>query len=89
MSSLPDIMYSLFYIHSMKKTENIRNTLRKHRFLKGEMTQQELADNIGVSRQTIVALEKGQYNPSVALALRLASFFKVTVEDLFHLEEEK
>ncbi|MFH1852313.1 MAG: helix-turn-helix domain-containing protein, partial [Candidatus Neomarinimicrobiota bacterium] len=45
----------------VKETENIQNTLRKHRFLCGEMTQQELADKIGVSRQTIVALEKGQY----------------------------
>ena len=72
----------------MKETENIRNTLRRHRFLFGELTQQELAEKIGVSRQTIVALEKGQYNPSVALALRLASFFQVNVEDLFHLEDK-
>ena len=72
----------------MKESENILNTLRKHRFHHGEMTQQELAYVIGVSRQTIVALEKGQYNPSVALALRLAKFFQVAVEDLFHLEEE-
>lgn len=52
------------------------------------MTQQELANTIGVSRQTIVALEKGQYNPSVALALRFAAFFNTTVEELFQLEEE-
>ncbi|MCF7808868.1 MAG: helix-turn-helix transcriptional regulator [Candidatus Marinimicrobia bacterium] len=52
------------------------------------MTQQELAEAVGVSRQTIVTLEKGQYNPSVALALRMAKFFKVKVEDLFYLEEE-
>jgi len=72
----------------MKETENIRNTLRRHRFLRGELTQQELANTIGVSRQTIVALEKGQYNPSVALALRFAAFFNTTVEELFQLEEE-
>ena len=73
----------------MKSIENVRNTLRKHRFLKNEMTQRELADAVGVSRQTIVTLEKGQYNPSVALALRLAKYFNVNVEELFHLEEEK
>ncbi len=54
----------------------------------GELTQQDLADKVGVSRQTIVTLEKGQYNPSVALALRLAAFFKTSVEELFQLEED-
>ncbi|MCF7824964.1 MAG: helix-turn-helix transcriptional regulator [Candidatus Marinimicrobia bacterium] len=72
----------------MKVTTDISNALRKYRFLSGELTQQELANKIGVSRQTIVALEKGQYNPSVALALRLAAFFKVNVEDLFQLTGE-
>jgi len=73
----------------MKATFDISNTLRKYRFLGGELTQQELADKIGVSRQTIVALEKGQYNPSVALALKLAAYFQVSVEDLFQLEGEQ
>jgi len=72
----------------VKETENIRNTLRRHRFLNGELTQQDLADKVGVSRQTIVTLEKGQYNPSVALALRFAAFFKTSVEELFQLEED-
>lgn len=73
----------------MKELENIGNSLRKHRFLNDEMTQQELADAVGVSRQTIVTLEKGQYNPSIALALRLAKLFNVRVEELFYLEEGK
>lgn len=49
------------------------------------MTQQELADKVDVTRQTIIALEKGNYTPSVALALRLAKVFKCNVEDLFKL----
>ncbi len=63
------------------------NTLRKHRFLNGEMTQEEVAQKIGVSRQTIIAIERGKYNPSVKLALKLARLFGTTVEALFQLED--
>ncbi len=63
------------------------NTLRKHRFLNGEMTQEEVAQKIGVSRQTIIAIERGKYNPSVKLALKLAHLFGTTVEALFQLED--
>lgn len=55
---------------------------------KHQITQEELAQEIGVSRQTVVAIEKGNYTPSVALALALAEYFKVQVEDLFLLEYE-
>ena len=48
-------------------------------------TQQELADRVGVTRQTVVSIEKGNYSPSVALALALAEVFGVRVEDLFQL----
>lgn len=48
-------------------------------------TQEELAEKAGVTRQTIIAIEKGNYTPSVALALKLAKIFKVSVEDLFKL----
>lgn len=54
---------------------------------RAEITQEVLADAIGVSRQTIISIEKGNYVPSVALALRLAHFFKVTVEDIFAYEK--
>lgn len=63
----------------------IDNEVRKHRFLRGEMTQEQLAARVGVSRQTIIAIEKGKYNPSVGLALRIAQVFGVTVEDVFRL----
>lgn len=53
-----------------------------------EMTQEELAEKIEVSRQTIIAIEKGNYTPSVNLALRLACFFEVPVEEIFKLTNE-
>ncbi len=68
---------------------SVRNQLRRFRVQAGEMTQQELADRVGVSRQTILAIEKGNYNPSVELALRLARVFGTTVEELFTLEDRK
>ncbi len=55
----------------------------------GGMTQQELAARTGVSRQTIIAIEAGRYNPSVALALKLADALLTCVEDLFSLPEVK
>ncbi len=63
------------------------NTLRKHRFLNGELTQAEVARKVGVSRQTIIAIERGKYNPSVLLALKLARVLNTTVETLFKLED--
>jgi putative transcriptional regulator len=53
------------------------------------MTQEELADRVEVSRQTIIAMEKGNYSPSIKLALQIARVFAVPVEDVFSLEEEK
>jgi putative transcriptional regulator len=51
------------------------------------MTQQELADRVGVTRQTVVALEGGAYTPSLALALRIAQVFGKATDDVFHLDE--
>jgi len=53
-----------------------------------DWTQQELADRVEVSRQTIISLEGGRYNPSILLAFRLAGLFKVQIEDLFLYSEE-
>lgn len=66
----------------------VKNEVRRHRRQLNDMTQQELADRIGVTRQTILSIERGRYNPSVGLALRLARVFDVPVEDLFQLEGE-
>ena len=66
----------------------MKTTLRKHRFENGELSQQQLADLVKVSRQTIVAIERGDYNLSVKLALLLARKLNTTVENLFQLEEK-
>ncbi len=65
----------------------MENRLEEMRARKG-LTQQDLADLAGVSRQTIISLERGRYNPSITLAFRLARLFGVTVEDLFIYSEE-
>lgn len=61
----------------------ITNTIRRHRFEAGEMTQKDLAARAGVTRQTIVALEAGSYTPSLDLAFRIARAFDKPLEDLF------
>jgi putative transcriptional regulator len=63
----------------------IRNHLRRLRFEHGEMTQETLAKQCGVTRQTVIALEAGKYLPSLALAFKLARVFDVGVEDVFSL----
>ena len=62
--------------------------MRRHRRQLHDMTQQELADRVGVTRQTVLSLERGRYNPSVGLAIRLAETFGVPVEALFELDQE-
>ena len=64
------------------------NKLRELRFLHNEMTQQDLATRVDVSRQTIISIEKGKFNPSVKLALLIAEVFQITLEEIFYLEEE-
>jgi putative transcriptional regulator len=61
----------------------IVNRIRRLRFDRGEMTQEELAQKAGVTRQTIIALEAGKYTPSLELAFRIAGAFQVGVEDVF------
>jgi len=61
----------------------ITNDIRKLRFFADEMTQQQLAEKAGVSRQTIVAVEGGKYNPSLELAFRIAHAFNVPIEEVF------
>jgi len=66
----------------------VKTNLRKYRFENGELSQQQLADTVKISRQTIVAIERGDYNLSVKLALLLARKLNTTVENLFQLEEK-
>lgn len=65
------------------------NKLRRCRFDKNEMTQEALAEAIGVTRQTILSIEKGKFVPSTFLALKLAKFFNKSVEEIFFLAEEE
>ena len=64
---------------------HISNNVRRLRFDNGEMTQQQLAEKVGVTRQTIVAIEQGKYTPSLELAFRLAVVFNVPLEEVFFL----
>jgi putative transcriptional regulator len=68
--------------------ETVKNEVNRYRSEKG-MTQEALAEKAGVSRQTIIAIEKGNYTPSVLLAIRLARAFGARVEDLFSLTHDK
>lgn len=68
--------------------ECIKNEVSKYRTSLG-VTQEDLAQKVEVSRQTIIALEKGNYTPSILLALKIASFFKLPVEKIFKISYEK
>lgn len=65
----------------------ITNNIRRLRFFAGEMTQQELAERAGVSRQTIIAVEAGKYSPSLELAFRIAVVFGVPIGEVFGYEK--
>ena len=66
----------------------IKNQVRRLRFDNGQMTQQQLADATGVTRQTIIAIESGKYAPSLPLAFRIARTFGVRVGDVFQYEDK-
>lgn len=67
----------------------ITNNIRKLRFFANEMTQQELAERTGVSRQTILAVEAGKYTPSLDLAFRIAEAFHVSITEVFVCERKE
>ncbi len=67
--------------------ERVTNLIRRLRFERGELTQQALADRVGVTRQTIIAIEAGKYMPSLTLAFKLARSFGMGVEEVFQLDE--
>ena len=66
----------------------INNNIRKLRFFHDEMTQQQLAEKVGVTRQTIIAMEQGKYSPSLELAFRIALVFGVPLEEVFTYDTE-
>ncbi|MBM4778933.1 MAG: helix-turn-helix transcriptional regulator [Archangiaceae bacterium] len=65
----------------------VTNSIRALRFANGEMTQAELADRIGVTRQTIIAIEQGRYSPTLEMAFQIARVFKVPLEQVFQYPE--
>lgn len=71
----------------MARTD-LKNQIRRLRFENGEMTQQQLADKAGVTRQTIIAIEAGKYAPSLPLAFRIARTFGVPIEKVFQYESD-
>jgi len=67
----------------MVKPTKVTNSIRSLRFAQGEMTQAELAASIGVTRQTVIAIEKGRYSPSLEMAFRIAQALNVPLDDVF------
>ena len=72
----------------MVKATRVTNSIRALRFAHGEMTQAELANRIGVTRQTVIAIEQGRYSPSLEMAFQIARVFKVGLDDVFQYPEE-
>jgi len=71
------------------KPTKVTNAIRFLRFANGEMTQADLADRIGVTRQTIIAIEQGRYSPSLEMAFRIARVFKVPLDDVFQYPDSE
>ena len=69
-------------------SEHLNNNIRRLRFEHGQMTQQQLADKVGVTRQTIIATESGRYAPSLPLAFKIAQAFGVPIEQVFQYDNE-
>ena len=67
----------------MVKPTRVTNTIRDLRFAHGQMTQAELAERIGVTRQTIIAIEQGRYSPSLEMAFQIARVFRVPLDEVF------
>ena len=67
---------------------DLKNQIRRLRFENDEMSQQDLAEKAGCTRQTIIAIEQGKYNPSLGLAFKIARAFGKNVEDVFQYNEE-
>ncbi len=70
------------------KDSKLKNDLRRCRFEHNEVSQQELANAVGVTRLTIHSIEKGKFNPSVTLALKIARYFNKSLEEIFYLEKD-
>ncbi|MEU8251816.1 helix-turn-helix transcriptional regulator [Nonomuraea sp. NPDC048916] len=73
----------------MVKPTRVTNSIRSLRFAQGEMTQAELAERVGVTRQTIIAIEQGRYSPSLEMAFQIARVFGVPLDDVFQYPDSQ
>lgn len=73
----------------MVKPTRVTNSIRALRFAAGEMTQAQLAERIGVTRQTVIAIEQGRYSPSLEMAFQIARVFAVPLDDVFQYPESE
>ncbi|MEO8528967.1 MAG: helix-turn-helix transcriptional regulator [Pseudolysinimonas sp.] len=72
----------------MVKPTQVTNTIRAHRFAHGEMTQADLAERVGVTRQTVIAIEQGRYSPSLEMAFQIARVFGRQLDEVFQYTAE-
>ncbi|MEO7897016.1 MAG: helix-turn-helix transcriptional regulator [Pseudolysinimonas sp.] len=72
----------------MVKPTQVTNSIRALRFAQDEMTQAELAERVGVTRQTVIAIEQGKYSPSLEMAFQIARVFSVPLDDVFQYPDE-
>ena len=70
----------------MGKPTRVTNDIRRLRFANGEMTQADLAERVGVTRQTIIAIEQGRYSPSLEMAFQIAQVFNVPLDEVFQYQ---
>ena len=73
----------------MVKPTHVTNSIRSLRFANDEMTQADLADRVGVTRQTIIAIEQGKYSPSLEMAFQIAQAFNVRLDEVFQYPDEQ
>jgi putative transcriptional regulator len=73
----------------MVKPTSVTNSIRSLRFAQGEMTQADLAERIGVTRQTVIAIEQGRYSPSLEVAFQIARVFDAPLDDVFQYPDNR
>ena len=73
----------------MPRPTQVTNRIRALRFAAGEMTQAELARRVGLTRQTVIAIEQGRYSPTLEMAFRIARVFRVPLDDVFQYPDEE
>ena len=77
---------SIIIVEVYKLSKSLSNNIRRLRFETGEMSQQMLADKIGVTRQTVFAIEKDKYSPSLEVAFKISNVFEIPLEEVFTYE---